>query len=395
MDILKVEKDYFLNVFTRFPIDVEKGRGVYLYDKNGTCYLDFLAGIAVNALGYNHPDILKAIKKQMERFLHLSNYFITDIQVELAGKLLAITPFDKLFFSNSGTEAIEGLLKIVKKWGHLQGKKQIIAFEGSFHGRTTGALSLTMQEKYKKNFLPLLPDISMVPFNDVEAFNQAISDDTAAVIYEGITGEGGVRPVSDFMLDAFRKGRDKYGFLLIADEIQTGVGRTGYFYYFEKEELVPDAIASAKGLGGGLPLGAFMVTEKLAEVLSKGEHGTTYGGNPLACATGLAAVKVISDRLFLDHVQRVGSYFKSNLYELAVEFDDVITDVRGEGLMLGVEVIDDKHAREILQLAIENGLIFNIAGGKTLRFIPPLIVEEAHIDEALEKLRLSFKQLYH
>ncbi len=395
MDILKVEKEFFLNVFTRFPIDVEKGRGVYLYDKDGTCYLDFLAGIAVNALGYNHPDILKAIKKQMDRFLHLSNYFITDIQTELARKLINITPFDKLFFSNSGTEAIEGLLKIVKKWGHLQGKKQIIAFEGSFHGRTTGALSITMQEKYKKNFLPLLPDVVMVPFNDVDAFNQAIGDDTAAVIYEGITGEGGVRPVSDFMINAFRKGRDKYGFLLIADEIQTGVGRTGYFYYFEKEELIPDAIASAKGLGGGLPLGSFMVSEKLAEVLNKGEHGTTYGGNPLACATGLAAVNVISDRLFLDHVQRVGSYFKNNLYELAAEFSDVITDIRGEGLMLGVEVIDDKHARQILQTAIENGLIFNTAGGNTLRFIPPLIVEEAHIDEALEKLRLSFKQLYH
>jgi len=395
MDILKAEKDYFLNVFTRFPIDVDKGRGVYLYDKDGRCYLDFLAGIAVNALGYNHPEILKAIKKQMERFLHLSNYFITDIQLELARKMITLTPFNKLFFSNSGTEAIEGLLKIVKKWGHLQGKKKIIAFEGSFHGRTTGALSITMQEKYKKNFLPLLPDVVMVPFNDVDAFNRAIGKDTAAVIYEGITGEGGVRPVSDFMVDAFRKGRDKFGYLLIADEIQTGVGRTGYFYYYEKEELIPDAIASAKGLGGGLPLGAFMVSGKLADILNKGEHGTTYGGNPLACATGLAAVSVISDQLFLDHVQRVGSYFKNNLYELANEFDEIITDVRGEGLMLGVEVVDDEHARQILKTAIENGLIFNTAGGNTLRFIPPLIVEETHIDEALEKLRLSFKQLYH
>jgi len=312
MDILAEERKYFLNVFKRFPINVDKGRGVYLYDKDGTCYLDFLAGIAVNALGYYHPAVIKALKKQTERFLHLSNYFVTDIQLELAQKMIGLTPYDRIFFTNSGTEAIEGLLKIIKKWGPAKGKKQIIAFEGSFHGRTTGALSITMQQKYRKSFLPLLPDVTMVPFNDVEAFNRAIGDDTAAVIFEGITGEGGVRPVSEQMQEAFRKGREKYGFLLIADEIQTGIGRTGYFYYFEKSGVIPDAIASAKGLGGGLPLGAFLVSGALADILNRGEHGTTYGGNPLACATGLATVNTISDQLFLDRVQRIGSYFKSN-----------------------------------------------------------------------------------
>ncbi len=395
MDLFEADKKYFINVFKRFPINVDKGRGVYLYDKDGRCYLDFLAGIAVNALGYNHPAIVKAIKRQMNRFLHLSNYFITDIQLELAEKLLSLTPFDKLFFTNSGTEAIEGLLKLIKKWGRLNGKTQIVAFEGSFHGRTTGALSVTMQQKYRKNFLPLLPDVVMVPFNDVDAFNRAIGKETAAVIFEGITGEGGVRPVSEYMQEAFYKGREKYGFLLISDEIQTGVGRTGAFYYYEKSGVVPDGIASAKGLGGGLPLGAFLVSKKLSDVLKLGEHGTTYGGNPLACATGLAAVNVISDQLFLDHVQRMGSYLKSNLYDLANDYGEVVVEVRGEGLMLGMEMVDEAKAQKILKAAIENGLIFNIAGGKTLRFVPPLIVEESHIDEALEKLRLSFKQSFH
>lgn len=392
MDIFDKASKYFLDVYNRFPLDVEKGRGVYLYDKKGACYLDFLAGIAVNALGYQHPAINAAIEKQLDRNLHLSNFFLQDIQVELAERLIHISNFSKLFFTNSGTEAIEGLLKLVKKWGNINNKHEIIAFGGSFHGRTLGALSLTMQEKYQKHFHPLLPEIKKVPFNDIDAFNAAISDKTLAVFYEGITGEGGIRPVSDAMLSIMEEGRAAHNFLIIADEIQTGAGRTGKFYHYEHTKLKPDAIASAKGLGGGLPLGAFLVSEKLASVFSRGEHGTTYGGNPLACASGLAAVNVIADEHFLRRVEMRGNYLKSKLAEIAAEFGDIAKEVRGMGLMVGLEV--KKDAPKIMQEAFRQGLIFNIAGGNTLRFVPPLIVDEAEIDEAHEKLRLTFKRLF-
>lgn len=392
MDIFEKEKKYFLNVYKRFPIDVDKGRGVYLYDKNGLGYLDFLAGIAVNALGYNHPDVLAALKKQMDRNLHLSNFFIQDIQVELAAKLIELTPFSKIFFTNSGTEAIEGLIKLIKKWGLQRGKNEIIAFQGSFHGRSLGSLSITMQEKYQKNFQPLLPDIKTVPFNNVEKFEQSVNEKTIAVFYEGITGEGGVRPVSTDMLNAMKRGREKYDYLLIADEIQTGVGRTGKFYYFENTNVIPDAIASAKGMGGGLPLGCFFVNEQLADVFNKGEHGTTCGGNPLACAAGLATVNKVSDILFLKKIDQIGGYFKNLLYEIQNEFNDIVVDVRGQGLMLGMEVRRD--AGKLMEAAFRQGLLFNLAGGDTLRFVPPLIVEKSEIDEAVEKLRLTFKQVF-
>jgi len=392
MNIIEEQHKYLLNVYNRFPIDVDKGRGVYLFDKNGTCYLDFLAGIAVNALGYNHPVIIKALEKQIRRNLHLSNYFIQDIQVQLAARLIELTPFKKVFFTNSGTEAIEGMLKIVKKWGNNNNKNEIIAFEGSFHGRSLGALSITIQEKYQKSYLPLLPNIKTVPFNDAEAFKKTAGSKTAAVFYEGITGEGGVRPVSHEMYQAIEESRKKHDFLVIADEIQTGAGRTGSFYYFEQTQLIPDAIASAKGLGGGLPLGAFLVNDRLEDVFIKGEHGTTYGGNPLACATGLAAVNTISQQSFLDRVQRAGNYLKSSLSEIQQEFDNIVVDVRGQGLMIGMEL--QKDAKTVMNTAFKNGLLFNVADGSTLRFVPPLIISEQEIDEACQKLRLSFKKTF-
>lgn len=392
MDLLKRSQEYFLDVYRRFPVEIDKGRGVYLYDKNGSCYLDFLAGIAVNALGYNNSLVTSAIKKQLNRNLHLSNFFLQDIQVEFAETLLRLTPFSKLFLTNSGTEAIEGLLKLVKKWGRERNKDEIIAFEGSFHGRSLGALSITIQEKYQQNFRPLLPNVKVVPFNDVEAFENAVSKKTAAVFYEGITGEGGIRPLSLKMLEALKNARDIFGFLAVADEIQTGVGRTGSFYYFEKCGFTPDAIATAKGLGGGLPLGAFLVGQHLADVFSKGEHGTTYGGNPLACAAGLAVINKVSDPVFLRQIEQNGDYFKNLLEQIAEEFSGIVQEVRGEGLMIGVEV--GPHASAIMDKSFQNGLLLNTAGGNTLRFVPPLIVEKPEIDEAYEKLSVTFRQLF-
>ncbi|MGD9486865.1 MAG: aspartate aminotransferase family protein [Calditrichaceae bacterium] len=392
MDIFEKEQKYFLNVYKRFPLDIDKGDGVYLYDKSGKKYLDFLSGIAVNALGYNHPAILEAIKRQLNRNLHLSNYFIQDIQIDLAERLLSLTPFSKVFFSNSGTEAIEGLLKLVKKWGHSNNKNEIIAFEGSFHGRSLGALSITLQEKYQKNFQPLLSGIKLVRFNDVKSFEETINERTAAVFFEGIAGEGGVKPLSKEIVKAMTIGREKYGYLLIADEIQTGVGRTGKFYYHEYLEFIPDAIATAKGLGGGLPLGAFLVNQKLENVFDKGEHGTTYGGNPLACAAGLAAVNTVSKESFLRDVRENGQYFMECLNNLMSEFSDYLRDVRGRGLMLGLEVKGD--AEEIMKESIGQGLIFNVAGGKTLRFVPPLIVQKSDIDTACQILQDVFRKIF-
>jgi predicted acetylornithine/succinylornithine family transaminase len=392
MDIFERANRSMLGVYKPFLIDLDQGRGVYLYDKSGEKYLDFLAGIAVNALGYNHPDVKQALLKQLDRNLHLSNYFVQDIQVELAEKLLTLTPLSRVFFTNSGTEAIEGLLKVVKKWGASRDKSEIIAFEGSFHGRSLGALSITIQEKYQKSFLPLLPNVKTVPFNDIEAFHNAVSEKTAAVFYEGVTGEGGIRPVSNEMLTAMKRGRDNFGYLLIADEIQTGVGRTGKFYHFEYTNIVPDAIASAKGLGGGLPLGAFLVNESLSDIFVRGEHGTTYGGNPLACAAGLACVNVISQTSFLQDVIQKGSYFKNLLEEIANEFREFVTEIRGQGLMIGLEV--NQSADKLMEQGLKNGLLFNLAGGQTLRFVPPLIVSRNEIDEAIEKLHLTFRQIF-
>ena len=276
------------------------------------------------------------------------------------------------------------MLKVVKKWGKQHNKNEIIAFEGSFHGRSLGALSITLQKKYQNNFLPLLPKIITVPHNNVEAFIKSVNDNTAAVFYEGISGEGGIRPLSDDLLKVMQETRKRYNYLLIADEIQTGVGRTGSFYYFEQTEVIPDAIATAKALGGGLPLGAFLLSDELSDIFDPGEHGTTYGGNPLACAAGLASISVISENSFLEKVRNNGNYFKERLTELAGKYNNEIKDIRGRGLMIGLEV--GEVAPKILKSAFNNGLIFNIAGGNTLRFVPPLIITRAHIDEAMDTI---------
>jgi len=392
MDIYLEASKYLLDVYKRIPLNISHGNGVWLYSDDGTAYLDFLAGIAVNALGYNHPLIKEAILQQIEKNLHLSNFFVQDIHVKLAKKLIDLTPFSKVFFSNSGTEAIEGLLKLAKKWGNEYGKSKIISFSGSFHGRTLGAVSITGQEKYQKNMRPLIPNVEIVPCNDITAFENAIDDQTCAVFFEGISGEGGIREISQEMQIALKAGREKHNYLIIADEIQTGIGRTGVFYNYEHYDFIPDAIATAKGMGGGLPLGAFLVSDKLASVFDIGEHGTTYGGNPLACATGFATVDFVSNKQFLQEIENKGNYFKSSLDKLHLKYPKIIKEVRGRGLMLGVEVFNS--ASDIMDLAIKEHLIFNVAGaGTVLRFVPPLIIENKHIDKALNILDSVFSKL--
>ncbi len=392
MNTIAQAENFFLNVYKRFPFEVDRGEGVYLFDKQGKKYLDFLSGIAVNALGHQHPKINRAILEQLNRNLHLSNYFVQDVHLKLASLLIEKTGFSRLFFTNSGTEAIEGLLKVAKKWGREQGKTEIVALQGSFHGRTLGALSITMQEKYQKSFRPLLPNVQSIPPNDLQALKDVLNENTLAVFYEGIMGEGGVKPLNPAFLDALYQAREQFGFLIFADEIQTGVGRTGAFYYFQKTGHKPDGIATAKGLGGGLPLGAFLLNEKLSPVLTRGEHGTTYGGNPLACAAGLAVVQTVSKPEFLDQVTQTGKYFEQQLQSFRLDFPELITDVRGVGLMLGMEV--KEKAAELMFAGAEEGLIFNVAGGNTLRFVPPLIIKPEHVDEALQKLRRAFLKVF-
>lgn len=380
MDLISEGEQYLLNVYNRIPLQIVKGSGVWLCDASGKKYLDLISGIAVNALGYNHAGINRAIRGQLKKNLHLSNFFLQDVQVLLAKELLKLTPFSKVFFSNSGAESIEGLLKVVKKWGNENNKSDIIAFSGSFHGRTLGAVSITGQEKYNKNFHPLLNHVKISPFNDSDALRKNISEKTCAIFFEGISGEGGIRFISDEMLQTIDELRKKYGFLVIIDEIQTGIGRTGKFFNFENYTLIPDGIATAKALGGGLPLGAFLLSEKLAHVFELGEHGTTFGGNPLACAAGLAVIIEIKQQGFLKRVTENGNYFLKKLNALRKKYPHIISEIRGRGLFIGVELFED--GREIVTKARNKGILLNItAAYRVLRIIPPLIINKTHINK--------------
>ena len=389
MSWIDMAEQYFLLVFKRLPVEVDRGEGVYLIDRSGKRYLDFLSGIGVNALGYSHPAVLQAMEKQMHRNLHLSNYFVQDVQIELAERLIRYSGMARLFFTNSGTEAVEGALKIVKKWANQHGKSEIICFEGAFHGRTIGALSVTAQEKYQKSFQPLLPGIQHIPYNNVEKLRETVTEKTAAVVLEFVQGEGGVVPATPEFVAELASLREKFHFLIIADEIQAGIGRTGYFFSYERYGIRPDIVTSAKALGGGMPLGAFLVTEPLVNVLVRGEHGTTFGGNPVSCAAGIAVVDELMENGLLDHVKEVGEYFSAQLRELQKKYPEKIKEVRGRGLMQAM-VINEEGYPYVLK-GIENGLVFNATATNVLRFLPPLIVTKAEIDTAVEVLSTVLK----
>ncbi len=389
MSWIEMADQYFLPVFKRLPVEVDRGEGVYLIDRSGKRYLDFLSGIGVNALGYSHPAVLQAMEKQMHRNLHLSNYFVQDVQIELAERLIRYSGMARLFFTNSGTEAVEGALKIVKKWANQHGKSEIICFEGAFHGRTIGALSVTAQEKYQKSFQPLLPGIQHIPYNNVEKLRETVTEKTAAVVLEFVQGEGGVVPATPEFVAELASLREKFHFLIIADEIQAGIGRTGYFFSYEHYGIRPDIVTSAKALGGGMPLGAFLVSEPLVNVLVRGEHGTTFGGNPVSCAAGIAVVDELMENGLLGHVKEVGEYFSAQLRELQKKYPEKIKEVRGRGLMQAM-VINEEGYPYVLK-GIENGLIFNATATNVLRFLPPLIVTKAEIDTAVEVLSTVLK----
>jgi acetylornithine/N-succinyldiaminopimelate aminotransferase len=390
MDIFSRESTYFFNTYKRIPLEIDRGTGVYIYTKDGNRYLDLFAGLAVNSLGYGHPRILSAIREQSEKYLHLSNFYYQEPQLRLAELLASYSGYNKIFFSNSGTEAIEGAIKISRKWAKEYGKTDFVSFSNAFHGRTMGALSLMDSPKYRDGYEPFLQNCSAIPFNDREALLRTISDRTAAVVLEFIQGEGGVRPADASFISLLSELKKKHGFLLIADEIQSGLGRTGTFFGYQHYDIQPDIVVIAKPLGGGLPLGAILGDESVASVLQPGAHGTTFGGNPVACAAGIVVLEELIENGLIDNARVMGASLFTKLHALGDEFPALVKEVRGYGLMAGLVLTMD--GEPIITALRERGILLNCTAQTVLRFLPPLIIQEEHLEFAYRTLREILKK---
>lgn len=381
-----------LHTYNRFPVVLDRGEGVRLYDLEGKEYLDFGAGIAVFALGYGNKAYNQALKDQIDKVIHTSNLFYNVPMVEAAEKLLKASGLSKVFFTNSGTEAIEGAIKAARKYAWLKDQNtdhEIIAMRHSFHGRSLGALSVTGNAHYQEPFKPLIGGIRFADFNDLDSVKAQITEKTCAIILEPVQGEGGIYPASREFLQGLRKLCDEKDILLILDEIQCGMGRTGTMFAFQSYGVMPDIMTCAKALGCGVPVGAFVLNEKTAgNSLAPGDHGTTYGGNPLACCAVSKVFDLFEEEKILEHVQETAPYLEEKLDKL-VEKYDFLTERRGKGLMQGL-VVSGRPVGEIINKAIENGLFVLSAGSDVLRFVPPLIITKADIDEMVEKLEKSF-----
>lgn len=383
-EIFAEDQQSYLPVFNRYKIVLDHGEGAEVWDINGKKYLDFLGGIAVNVLGHNNKDLVQAVTEQAGKLIHCSNLYYTQPQADAAAKLVKLSGLDKAFFGNSGAEANEGAIKIARKYGYSINpeKTEIISAWDSFHGRTLATLTATGQTHYHEGLGPLPAGFTYVHYNDIAELESKISDKTAAVMLETIQGEGGVHTPDGDYLKQVRALCDKHGALLILDEIQAGIGRSGKFFAYENYGIKPDIVTLAKGLAGGVPIGAFVVTDKVAAVFKPGDHGTTFGGNPLACAAANVVLDTVPQEDFLKNIQSVGKYFKDKLQELAKKYPKFIVDVRGEGLILGAELAGAEHGRDIVNDCLAKGLIINCTAGKVLRFIPPLIITTAQIDAA-------------
>jgi acetylornithine/N-succinyldiaminopimelate aminotransferase len=383
LDILSSkEKEYLFNTYKRLNIQVERGEGCYLFTSSGRKILDMFGGLAVNVLGYNHPAIISAIETQIKKYIHISNYFYQENQILLAGKILKLSGLQKIFFTNSGTEAAEGAIKIIRKYFKGTPKKELVSFTGSFHGRTMGALSLTARKKYQEDFLPLLTHVKTARFNSVSSLEKNINETTAAVFLECIQGEGGVNVAHKDFVKKIVELKDKYGCLIVADEVQSGVGRTGKLHAFEHFGLEPDLVLLAKGIGGGLPLGAVLGAESVANTLTPGSHGTTFGGNPVAAACGLAVFNELEKGL-MTAVEKNGNYLISKLNDIKSKYPDKINEVRGIGLMVGIEL--KFEGQPIVEKLIEKNVLVNCTNGNVIRLLPPLITGKSEIDLFLEK----------
>lgn len=388
-DYMEQSEQYVLHTYNRFPVVLEKGEGVYLYDTDGKKYLDFAAGIAVYALGYKNEAFNQTLKEQVDKLIHTSNLYYNVPLAEAARRVVEASGMDKVFFTNSGTEAIEGAIKAARKYAWLKdgsNDHEIIAMNHSFHGRSLGALSVTGNAKYQEPFKPLIGGVKFADFNDLESVKAEVSDKTCAIILETIQGEGGIYPAEPAFLKGIRQICDERDIVLILDEIQCGMGRTGTMYAWQEYGVRPDVLTTAKALGCGIPVGAFVLNKKLAEhSLAPGDHGTTYGGNPLACAAVCAVFEQYEKLGIVEHVNKVTPYLEKKLDELVKEFPCVAAR-RGKGFMQGL-VITGRPVGEVVNKALEEGLLVISAGADVLRLVPPLIITEENIDEMTGILR--------
>lgn len=398
MDLKKLIEEserYLFNTYNRFPVVLVKGRGVKVWDSEGKEYLDFLGGVAVNILGHCHPKIVMAIQKQAQRLIHVSNFYHIEPQSKLAKLLIENSFADKVFFCNSGTEANEAAIKLARKYSKEsfgEERYEIISAIHSFHGRTLASLTATGQEKFQKGFEPLVPGFKHIPFDDIDALKTAISNQTCAVILEPIQGEGGVRLPSDDYFKNVRQICDENNLLLILDEVQTGMGRTGKLFAHEHYGINPDIMTLAKGLGGGTPIGALLAIEKVSSAFQPGSHASTFGGNPLVCASAIVTLEtILEDGYLLDHCRRIGNYFRKQLLKMKVKYSHVVVDVRGKGLIIGMELKMD--GMPFVKACLEKGILINCTAGNVLRFTPPLIINEEDIDKLMGVLKEVFDKI--
>lgn len=387
-ELIKLGDEKLFHTYNRYQIVLDKGDGVYLYDKNGKKYLDFGSGIAVFALGYNNKKYNDALKNQIDKLVHTSNYFYNEPAILAANELTKLSGLDRVFFTNSGTEAIEGAVKLAKKHYYLNHNNscdgEIIAMNHSFHGRSMGALAVTGNAHYREAFGPMIPGIKFATFNDYESVEALVTDKTAAIILETVQGEGGVYPANKDFLLKVRELCDKKNILLILDEIQCGMGRTGTMFAYEQYGIKPDILTVAKALGCGVPVGAFLAKEEVAASLVPGDHGSTYGGNPFCAAAANAVFQIFKEDKILDNVNSVSKYLEDELQKLVDEYD-VCLERRGKGLIQGLEL--SINPKDLIAKALDNGLILFSAGTNVIRFVPPLIISKANVDEMITKLK--------
>jgi acetylornithine aminotransferase/acetylornithine/N-succinyldiaminopimelate aminotransferase len=394
-NVKEQESRYIVQTYRRTPIVLVRGEGARVFDEDGREYLDLLAGIGVGALGHGHPQLARAIAEQAQEMIHCSNLFFHPLQGEVARRLAKLSGLSRAFFCNSGAEAVETCLKFARRYWYTKGdtnRTEIIAMEGDFHGRTYGALSVTYDEHYRAPFAPLLPHVRFVPVNQPDKLREAITNKTAIVILEPIQGEGGVRPLTADSAGTVDEMCRTTGALLIADEVQCGLGRTGHAFYYQHLGLKPDLVSVGKALAGGVPMGAALVTEQIASALSFGDHGSTFGGNLLACRAALVCLDELIEGGLIERVRNAGVQLEQRLRALATKHS-VIIEVRGAGLMWGLELQDDQIATAIHEAAIRHGVLVNRTAGKVIRLLPPLMITEAELDRALSLLDSAFSEV--
>jgi predicted acetylornithine/succinylornithine family transaminase len=377
-EIIDREHAVVFQTYRRISVAIDRAEGMRIYDVDGKAYLDMLGGIAVNALGHSHRRIIEAVEQQIRRYMHVSNVFYQEPQVVLAEQLVAASGYPRVFFSNSGAESTDGAMKMARRFGSATGRYDIIGFSGGFHGRTYGALSVMDKPLYKDGMGPFLPNTLVLPYNDVDALESRVDENTAAIMLEFLQGEGGITEATQEFIDAIWRLKEQYGFLVIADEVQSGIGRTGDFFAFERYGVRPDVVTIAKAMGGGLPLGGILATNEAAALLDKGMHGTTYGGNPVACVAGSVVMDEVMSGM-MDHVREVGEYLHGRLRELQSALPELVREIRGRGCMQGVVLSQD--AAPFIPKLLERGVIANATAGTVIRLVPPFIITRSDIDE--------------